>query len=718
MDRVTAKDLAGALGVSKRAIQLRADREGWVYQEQQARGGAVRHYSVSSLPPAAQAALLPEVDPAAVAWAQAQNDRDAELELERARERAAELDRWSRITDPKKRARTRSKEWIVKMLYELRIREGVPLAHVIRDFERRLIAGELVCPPELRELLPHRHGAVSISVGTLTRWENRYSRLGIAGLIDDYGKRAGRSSVSDHPELECAVLGCLAQRPHIWPRGILAYLQAAHPDLPHVPESTLRRFLGGWKAENAQLWARIQNPDGWKNRFQVAFGSQSESVTALNQLWEMDATPADWMLRDGRHSVIVTIDIYSRRMRALVSKTSKASAVGLAFRRAVRDWGVPGALRNDNGKEFVGRLMSEALDGLGIEHIVCLPFASEQKGHVERAIQTLLHGLLELLEGYIGHNVSERQAIRAQQTFAARVMGEEVVDVNLTAAELQQIIDDWIEHIYHRNGHAGLDGKTPFEVAAGWRGKVRRLEHEGALDMLLLETEQVRTVGKKGIQYDGRFYIDNALVEHIGNQVRVRVDPDDLGRILVLTDYGEFVCWAANPELTGISLQEAAVAAKRAQAKLMAEQRKEMMAHKRAIADDLVTPVLEFRKARGASIVAFRENAVGYTTPALDEHQKAFEALTPAPRAPLTEAQEADMRVFEADFRAPPVRARIDTLRGDPEKYAHWELLDAELQAGRSLDDDELRFHGAYRRSAYWRIAREMEDEFRQQGSA
>tara|TARA_B100000780_G_scaffold31405_1_gene19882 strand:- start:714 stop:932 length:219 start_codon:yes stop_codon:yes gene_type:complete len=72
-----------------------------------------------------------------------------------------------------------------------------------------------------------------------------------------------------------------------------------------------------------------------------------------------------------------------------------------------------------------------------------MPFASEEKGTIERLNRTMSHGILELLPGFIGHNVSEQKAIESRKSFAKRVMTKgETVDVKLTGAELQQLIND------------------------------------------------------------------------------------------------------------------------------------------------------------------------------------------------------------------------------------------------------------------------------------
>lgn len=569
-----------------------------------------------------------------------------------------------------------------------------------------------LCPPEHWPHLPRRGGRIALSRRSLRRWASAYAAHGLAGLADRFGNRNGASIIAGHPQLMSVVLGCLVRRPHIQARAIREYLTAAHPELPRVSEDTILRFVTRWKRENAQLWTFVSHPDKWKNVHMVAYGSQSESVVRLNQLWEMDATPADWMLTDGRHAVILTIDIFSRRLKALVAKTSKAAAVGLAFRRAVLDWGVPEGLRTDNGAEFVGSLMESVLHGLDAQHVVCIPFASEQKGHVERAVQTTLHGLLELLPGFLGHSVAERKVIEARKSFAARVMTEgEVIEAELTGAQLQAQLDRWCDVVYQHNGHSGLDGRTPFEVAAAWRGPVRRITDPAALDVLLLEPAGTRTVSKQGIRFERRDYIDTALTEWVGCAVRVRVDPADLGRILVLSEAGEYICWARS-DLEGVSRQEAAAAAKHHQRKVLSEQKRELLAHKRAVAEDMVGAVMAYREERARSLTALPTREIEHTTPGLAVAAQALAGLQPKVDAPLSDAELALSRVIEADFGAPARRPRIETLRDDAAKYEHWCLLDREIQSGRPVDEDELRFHTAFRTRDYWRLARGQEEEF------
>ena len=133
---------------------------------------------------------------------------------------------------------------------------------------------------------------------------------------------------------------------------------------------------------------------------------------------------------------------------------------------------------------------------LDIEPDVLPPYSPEKKPFIERFFGTLTRGLLAYLPGFAGHDVAQRQAIRARRSFAER-RGESEADafqVELPAAELQARIDAWIETIYEREPHDGLDGRTPFEVAAGQ--PVRRIENERALDILLAPRRAAATSGE------------------------------------------------------------------------------------------------------------------------------------------------------------------------------------------------------------------------------
>src|SRR5690606_6465766 len=94
------------------------------------------------------------------------------------------------------------------------------------------------------------------------------------------------------------------------------------------------------------------------------------------------------------------------------------------------------------------------------------------------------------------------------------------------------------------------------------------IDDERALDMLLAEapdTEGIRTVGKKGLRVENTHFIAPELGAYVGERVHVRLDPADMGRIIVYTLDMKFICVAVAPEREGIDRREIGIAAKKIQ---------------------------------------------------------------------------------------------------------------------------------------------------------
>ncbi len=306
----------------------------------------------------------------------------------------------------------------------------------------------------------------------------------------------------------------------------------------------------------------------------------------LNQRWEIDSTKGDVMLSDGkRHNVVAIIDVYSRRVVYHISRSSSSTAVAACLRKAILAWGVPEELVTDNGSDYVSRHITDALLGLGITQRI-RPAVHPRGQAAHRAqFQDFFHDLVELLDGYIGHDVAGRKDIEARKSFAQRLgTSGESVAVNMSPEDFQAICDRWAEDIYARDPHEGLGGKSPLKVAADWRLPVSRPD-ERALDVLLSPLagkDGWYTVRKKGVKIDTRWHIHAALGPVIGQRVRCYLDESDVGAVYVFAEAAsgeaEFVCRAVDPETTGISRQEIAAAAKAAQKAAIAEKTAERRA--------------------------------------------------------------------------------------------------------------------------------------------
>ena len=398
-------------------------------------------------------------------------------------------------------------------------------------------------------------------------------------------------------------------------QGLAVRFSSCLHRLPSV--RSIQHWTKKWKTENEVLWAHLRDPDAARGRYGASVGRADEGVGSLNALWEIDATKSDVLLSDGqRHTILGIIDVWSRRMLLHVARTSPSSAVCTALRRAILAWGVPDAVRCDNGKEFISNHTRTALKDLGIAQETTPPFQPERKPFVERALGTFSHDLLALLPGFCGHDVRDRQAIRSRRSFSARFGQGENTEGRLTPKAFQEFCDKWCA-LYASRPHQGLGGLTPTSRASSWIGPMRMIEDERALDILLSEPAQggVRTVHKKGISIGGLWHVAADLGGYIGRRVRIRLDEGDAGKIFVFSTDGTFLCEAVCPERAGVSRRELAQATRKVQGEMLRKAKKAITFATRATAPHGIA----------------REILAGVEPEASDETpRRAMPALTPA----------------------------------------------------------------------------------------
>ena len=416
----------------------------------------------------------------------------------------------------------------------------------------------------------------SFSISSLYNWDRALARGGLNALVDQRGQaQAGRGILGTDTQMRDLVLGMLATYPRtnatLLAQGLAVRFPSCRHRLPGV--RTIQRWTKKWKEENKVLWSHLCNPDAAKGRCGASVGRADEGVDSLNALWEVDATTSDVLLSDGqRHTILGIIDVWSRRVLLHVTRTSPSSAVCTALRRAILAWGVPDAVRCDNGKEFISHHARTALKDLGIAQETAPPFQPERKPFIERALGTFSHDLLELLPGFCGHDVSDRQAIRARRSFSARFGRGENAQGRLTPEAFQEFCDKWCA-LYASRPHQGLGGLTPTSRASSWIGPMRMIEDEHALDILLSEPAQ-GGVHEKGISVGGLWHVAADLGAYIGQRVRIRLDEGDAGKIFVFSKNGVFLCEAVCPKRAGVSRRQLAQATRKVQDEKLRKARK------------------------------------------------------------------------------------------------------------------------------------------------
>ena len=382
-------------------------------------------------------------------------------------------------------------------------------------------------------------------------------------------------------------------------------------------------------------------------------------------------------------------------------------------------------IKPDEISDYVSREMVLFFEEMGIDHQRSAPFSPWEKGHVESFIKTYLHSLLELLDSFIGHSVADRQAIEARRTFAEQLFKKNaVVKVDMTVAEMQALTDAWIDGTYMLNKHSSL-GMTPYERVAGYTGKITRVENERALDLLLAKpAKKMPTISAKGIRYDNATFIHPELPIHAGKLADIRLDPTDLGRLVVYVD-GRFLCIAECPERTGINRAEVAAHGRAKQKVFINTKRAEFRAAKKSLpmsTQDLVKDLLMERARKAGKLAHLPKKSDIHSTPALEEAALAAQAMeAPQPSAAylalMAQAQAAmnaampkapvlglPTAAATSPYAAPTGEVTPVEHMNDGERYAFWQRLDEMKRGGVTLPDEwHERFHAGFQRSSIFR---------------
>lgn len=382
-----------------------------------------------------------------------------------------------------------------------------------------------------------------------------------------------------------------------------------------------------------------------------------------------------------------------------VSRTPRASAVAALIRRAILLWGVPNAVKTDNGSDFVAHDIIRLFDALGIERITARAFAPEQKAHVERAIGTYQRDFCALLPGFIGHSVADRKIIEARRAFAERLGLDDhkAFCVTLNAADFQAKSDAWARDLYAHRPHAGLDGITPFAMASRHAAPVRRIADVRALDMLIAPVaggNGLRIVTKQGVRIDGQFFIAAQIMP--GTQVLVRLDEADAGRALLFApDGAHYLGDAICPHLSGLDPAVLVAQAKAAQRALIEASSAEIRKQARKIKPaDMVDAVLRQAAKDAGTLVEFPHASIPHETPQIAAAALAASALlAPGPVVVPPEADVAAEAASRAERLSPNIVSLPETAR-DRFRRAH--ELAAAITAALPVEPDEILWLGRY----------------------
>jgi putative transposase len=726
---------AKAVGVDPRAIMphtkagviAKADREGWAFREREASGGG-REYPLSGLPKAFQDALdqaeraqrlttlthlavglaakVPMVSEAAVREAARQtgNGNEGRGDVRVAIVNLYKLFLANSDWRDGSNARLRFAD-----LYNTVIDTGAETftAGAVVNGQRILLA----VPAWVRKAKPH------IAHSSLWNWQRAVKKGEIAALDGRY--KGGRKSALDQAQrVRDYILGSVLKGRDLSAVQLRDEIVATFGELVEViddktgevdqvkiPSSgQICRWVNAWKEENSDFLLHEINPDKWKSKNRISIGDLYGHIERPNQLWEIDASPADLMLLEddgrtaGRYTLYVLIDIYTRRIMVLVTKTAATAGALLLLRKGIEAWGKPEMVRTDQGSDFISQEAKRFFALLGIIHDDCTAYSPEQKGGVERHVKTVQHGIINQLPGYIGHSVADRTKIEARKAFSGRLGLDkrEAFAIEIGRDELQATLNDWCEFKYAHKPHGGLKGETPFNRAMRYPGKVMRIDDPERLAMLLAPVPKsskgagIRTVTKKGIQVEDSYFYAKPLHLFMGKDVFVRMDPDDMGQVWVFSaDHSEFIGKATNIERLGVERAACAAEAKAHQSATMKELRKEGRRLKSACRPHkMVTRVLAKAKTDASKVVYLPRTHESFTNAALEAVGVAMRSGQPVQASPVTAAEQVRLDALAVDLSAP----KVVTMSPKASQFQRAMEIEARIDAGAAVDDKDRKW--------------------------
>jgi transposase InsO family protein len=294
--------------------------------------------------------------------------------------------------------------------------------------ERRAFIEEFLAGQETVKELCKKYG---ISEKTGHKWKNRFMEKGICGLSDE--SRAPQSSPSQLDEdTVIRLLSIRAAHPTWGPKKMAVLYARAYPKSPVPSESSIYRVLG--KAGLIKK-RRVRNAD--------AVGAElmrkQIPAKAPNDVWTVDFK--GWWYSSGQKCLPLTVrDLCSRFILDIrLMEITTANEVRKVFERLFLTYGMPKAIRSDNGTPFAavrGLLGLTTLSAwwmsLGIVPDRTDPGKPTQNGSHER-----MHGDMS-------------------REIQGRILGG--IDAN------QAAIDLWVEEYNTLRPHEALSMKTPSDV--------------------------------------------------------------------------------------------------------------------------------------------------------------------------------------------------------------------------------------------------------------
>ncbi|WGD52442.1 DDE-type integrase/transposase/recombinase [Bradyrhizobium sp. CB1650] len=432
------------------------------------------------------------------------------------------------------------------------------IALIVARYRRLVCARDEGCRP--RSL-----GLDEVSGSTLRDWYGRWIRSGrMLGALAPLTHRRG----SKKPKMDGAVRGIIAkyvrqkwltlERPtltvvHQMICGEIELVnsQRVGGSLVEPSEMAVRRWIG----KNLDRYEIIFYRRGRKEAdHEARLTKRAPVATRPLQIVEFDDTPLDIIIVDdngkpiGRAYLTAGICLttgmivgwyigienpsWSTVMQALrmaVLKKDEKELEGCGAESPYPVYGLPEMIKMDNGAAYRSQSMVAAAGQLQIELRLVPVGKPHLKGKVERFFGEVARDFFSLMPGRTFANVQERGDYDSEGY------------ARFTLRDVRRMFMRWVVDIYHNRPNSRSFGQTPLERWQALSGAGVRLPPE-AMDLApLIGLVINRTIVAEGITFMGLHYSSPALKDfrkrgHLGQQWMVKIDPLDIGQVLVLDE--------------------------------------------------------------------------------------------------------------------------------------------------------------------------------------
>ena len=401
-----------------------------------------------------------------------------------------------------------------------------------------------------------------VGAKTFYRWLKTYRDNGPVGLLPKWSlqKETRRDSLTV-PEKDFLKTLFLDQRKwsvaHCYDRLREAFKEGAS-------YSTVRRYLLQ-DLDKASVAYWREGPTNFRDKFLGYIDRDPEKSSPMKQV-QSDHHRFDFFIKPKgqlvRPWITVMIDYFSGKVLSWVPSLNPCAAtIGMGYAKMVLEFGAPVAMHTDNGKDYLARSLTGGnmtsvteeeegekvvVQGLyeicGSTLIKATPYNGKSKGRVERMFGTLAERFSKEWPTYCGSNTTERTEDVALLFRNMNNMPKR--ETNVTWEDYQRVVDEFFPLWNARwvGKGKGRNGRTANEVFASKDSLAK------PVDLSLLETNfgtpLVRTVGRCLIELDHLTFHSLELGSHAGEKVLARRLWHDPKTVIVQDLQGRFLCRA------------------------------------------------------------------------------------------------------------------------------------------------------------------------------